>query len=154
MLPLSSFEKIGKLPLSVSSGFEKFLSKPLATFQEFFSSFLRYHLPNKFDWSDFVNDKKFKSVSDIDKNIISYKNKIFKIQRKIDSLLALNKNLDVDYSLVKLNIEFCRSFFFFRSKIFFNEPPSEIYRSCQIFQSHAVIVVNFFNKKLTLKNHI
>ena len=43
-----------------------------------------------------MNDKKFKSVSDIDKNIISYKNKIFKIQRKI---LALNKNSDVDFSL-------------------------------------------------------
>ena len=38
-------------------------------------------------------------MSDIEKNICSYKNKIFKIQRKIVSLLALNKNSDVDFSL-------------------------------------------------------
>ena len=106
-MPISKFcflfAKIGNLTLSVSFGFEKFLSKLLATFQEFFSPFLRYHLPNKFDWSDFMNDKKFKSVSDIDKNITSYKNKIFKIQRKIDSLLALNKNLERELETLRLH---------------------------------------------------
>ena len=99
MLPLnfgSSFEKNGKLTLSDSFVFKKILSKPLATFQEFFCQFLSYHLLNKFDWSDFVNEKNFKSVSDIEKYIRSFKNKICKNQRKIDSLLALNKNLERD----------------------------------------------------------
>jgi len=57
---------------------------------------------NKFDWSDFVNEKNFKSVSEIEKNIRSFKNKIFKNQRKIDSLLALNKNLECDLESLRL----------------------------------------------------
>ena len=106
MLPFnfgSSFEKISKLTLLNSFIFEKNLSKPHATFQEFFCCFLRYHLLNKFDWSDFVNEKKFKSMSDIEKNICSFKNKICKNQCKIDTLLALNKNLESELESLRLH---------------------------------------------------
>ena len=57
----------------------------------------------KFDWSDFVNEKNFKSISDIEKNISSYKNKICKNQRKIDVLLALNKNLESELENLRLH---------------------------------------------------
>ena len=106
MLPFnfgSSLDKISKLTLSDSFIFEKLLYKPIATFQEFFCCFLSYHLLNKFDWSDFVNEKNFKSMSEIEKHICSYKNKIYKNQRKIDSLLALNKNLERELESLRLH---------------------------------------------------
>lgn len=58
---------------------------------------------NKFDWSDSVKEKNFKSMSDIEKNICSFKNKICKNQRKIDSLLALNKNLESELEILRLH---------------------------------------------------
>ena len=58
---------------------------------------------NKFDWSDFVNEKNFKSVSEIEKNIRSFKNKICKNQCKIDSLLTLNKNLERELESLRLH---------------------------------------------------
>lgn len=58
---------------------------------------------NKFDWSDSVNEKNFKSVSEIEKNIRSFKNKICKNQRKIDVLLALNKNLESELENLRLH---------------------------------------------------
>ena len=50
-----------------------------------------------------MNEKKFKSMSEIEKNICSFKNKIFKNQRKIDSLLALNKNLKSELESLRLH---------------------------------------------------
>lgn len=50
-----------------------------------------------------MNEKKFKSMSDIEKNICSYKNKIGKNQHKIDVLLALNKNLESELENLRLH---------------------------------------------------
>ena len=50
-----------------------------------------------------MDDKKFKSVSEIEKNINSCKNKIFKIQRKIDSLLVQNKSLESELETLRLH---------------------------------------------------
>ena len=49
-----------------------------------------------------MNEKKFKSISEIEKNIGSYKNKIDKNQLKIDALLALNKNLESELENLRL----------------------------------------------------
>ena len=50
-----------------------------------------------------MNEKKFKSMSDIEKNICSFKNKICKNQCKIDTLLALNKNLESELESLRLH---------------------------------------------------
>ena len=50
-----------------------------------------------------MNEKNFKSVSEIEKNIRSFKNKICKNQRKIDVLLALNKNLESELENLRLH---------------------------------------------------
>lgn len=50
-----------------------------------------------------MNEKNFKSMADIEKNIRSFKNKICKNQRKIDALLVLNKNLESELESLRLH---------------------------------------------------
>ena len=50
-----------------------------------------------------MNEKNFKSMSDIEKSICSFKNKICKNRCKIDALLALNKNLESELESLRIH---------------------------------------------------